>query len=267
MTGRHAVSIALSASAIALGLAVTVSPVPVDAHKAVTSKYLYNEHLFPLFREHCGRCHVDGGVAPMSLLTYDDAAPWGESLRLELLDEGTKPWHQFVALTPRELDMILVWASGGSPKGDAAKTPPPVPLVNEWASGDPDVKLAMVKPFTLEAAANDGSIEASFVDGAKGRTIAAVDLLPGTPAIVRSAAITLRTADGKVTPLGEWLPGAAQAVRLKAPVTVPPGASIVATIQYRRTWKYEGQVLTDRSTIGLYVAAPAASRTARPPAR
>ncbi len=256
----------LSAAAVALAVALSVSAVPVDAHKAVTSKYHYNEHLFPLFREHCGRCHIDGGVAPMSLLTYDDAAPWGESLRLELLEEGTKPWHQFVKLTPRELDMILVWASGGSPKGDASKTPPPVALVNAWASGEPDVKLAMAKPFTLEAAANEATTELSFPDGARGRTIAAVDLLPGTPSIVRSATIALRTAAGKMTPLGEWLPGATEAIRLKTPVAVPAGASIVATIQYRRTWKYEGQALTDLSTIGLYLPT-AAARTSRPPAR
>ena len=51
--------------------------------------------MFPLFRDHCGRCHVDGGVAPMSLLTHEDAAPWAESLRLEFLsEEPAPPWHQ-----------------------------------------------------------------------------------------------------------------------------------------------------------------------------
>ena len=62
-----------------------------EAHKAITSKYQFNEHVFPVVRDRCGRCHVDGGVAPMSLMTYDDAAPWAESIRIELLNEETPP--------------------------------------------------------------------------------------------------------------------------------------------------------------------------------
>lgn len=268
-TGMRWFLLSLSATGVALAAALGLSAVRVDAHKAVTSKYLYNEHLFPLFREHCGRCHIDGGVAPMSLLTYDDAAPWGESLRLELLDEGTKPWHQFVTLTPRELDMILVWASGGSPKGDATKTPPAVTLVNEWAAGAPDVALTMPAPFVLEGPTNEATFEVTLpVGAAAGKDVAAVDLKPGLPAIVRSAELRLKTADGAARPLASWLPGQPTNVTLKTPVRMPAGAAIVARIEYRRTWKYEGQRLTDASTVGLYLAKPAtATRTTRPPGR
>ena len=55
------------------------------AHKGITSKYTYNADVYPVFLNRCGRCHVDGGVGPMSLLKYDDAFPWAESLRAELL--------------------------------------------------------------------------------------------------------------------------------------------------------------------------------------
>ena len=147
---------ALTASALALGVALSLH-VPGEAHKAITSKYHYNEDLFALFRDHCGRCHVDGGVAPMSLLTHEDAAPWAESLRLEFLSEDPPPpWHQ-LKLTPRELDMMLVWANGGTPRGDVEKTPPAVPLVNAWAAGPPDVSLPLPAPFTLAAAANEAT--------------------------------------------------------------------------------------------------------------
>ena len=55
-----------------------------SAHKPVTSKYDYNRDVFPLLREHCGRCHVKGGPGPMSLMTYADAVPWAVSIRDEL---------------------------------------------------------------------------------------------------------------------------------------------------------------------------------------
>jgi hypothetical protein len=258
---------ALVTSGIALAAALTFAPSTGQAHKAVTSKFRYNEDLFPLFRDQCGRCHVEGGVAPMSLMTYDDAAPWGESLRLELLSEEPQPWHVW-KLTPRELDMILVWASGGSPKGDAAKAPPAVTLVNTWAAGTPDVTLPMPAPFTLAGAANQATHEVELPLGtAAGRTIGAIDVLPGTPAIVRGAEILLKTPGGAARPLGIWIPGQPAAVSLKTPVTLPAGASLVLRIDYRRTWKYEGQDLTDRSTLGLYAPKPAAARPTRTPGR
>ncbi len=147
---------ALVASALAFGIAVSLH-VPGEAHKAITSKYHFNEDLFPLFRDHCGRCHIDGGVAPMSLLTYEDASPWAESLRLEFLSEDPPPpWHQ-MKLTPRELDMMLVWANGGTPRGDVEKAPPAVPLVNAWVAGPPDVSLPLPAPFTLDGPVNEAT--------------------------------------------------------------------------------------------------------------
>src|SRR4029079_17177599 len=64
-----------------------------EAHKAITSKYTYNEDVFPVLRARCGRCHVPGGVAPMSLMTYKDAYPWGESVRAEIIAGHMPPWH------------------------------------------------------------------------------------------------------------------------------------------------------------------------------
>ncbi|MGE0812079.1 MAG: hypothetical protein AB7O28_10460 [Vicinamibacterales bacterium] len=244
-------------AATALGLALALSTAPGEAHKAITSKYRYNEDLFPLFRNHCGRCHVDGGVAPMSLLTYEDAAPWGESLRLELLSEEPKPWHNY-RLTPRELDTILVWATGGSPRGSAADNPPPVPLVNDWGSGAPDVALPMPAPFTLPGASNEAEHEVELAVGAAaGKSIVAVDLLPGTPPIVRTATLAVKLPDGTTRPLASWVAGQPHAVTLDAPVTIPANAKVVARIAYRRTWQYEGKDMTDTSTVGLYFAKPA----------
>jgi hypothetical protein len=250
-----------AAGALALGLALAAQT-PGEAHKAITSKYHFNEDMFPLFRDHCGRCHVEGGIAPMSLLTHEDASPWAESLRLEFLSEDPPPpWHQ-MKLTPRELDMMLVWANGGTPRGDATKAPPAVPLVNAWAAGAPDVPLPLPAPFTLEASTNEAMHDVTIpLTAAAGREIGAVDLLPGNPAIVRSAVLQLKTAGGATRDLGTWMPGRTSAIALAAPVKVAAGASLVVKIEYRRTWKYEGQVLTDTSTIGLYDAAR------RPPAR
>ncbi len=243
--------LALSTFAAVLLAAVVWTASSGEAHKAITSKYHFNEDVFPMVRDRCGRCHVDGGVAPMSLMTYDDAAPWAESIRIELLNEETPPWHP-LELTARELDLLLVWATGGAPRGKIENAPPSVPLVNEWGSGAPDVTLAMREPFVLPGAVNEATHEVVLpLSGAKGKSLAAIDLLPGTPAMVRSATLLLKTAAG-TRELAEWQPGQGASVPLATPVAVSDGAAIVARVVYKRTWKYESQDLKDLSAIGLY---------------
>src|SRR5438093_13650355 len=91
-----------------------------DAHKPITSPYTYNDDVFPILRDRCGRCHVQGGVAPMSLMTYQNAFPWGESLRVELIASHMPPWHaqdgvvrfkNAPTITAAEIDKILTWAT------------------------------------------------------------------------------------------------------------------------------------------------------------
>ena len=76
---RHAAAVA---AAVAVVLAMALDG---DAHKGVTSKFTYNADVYPVFLNRCGRCHIDGGVGGMSLLKYEDAFPWAESLRAELM--------------------------------------------------------------------------------------------------------------------------------------------------------------------------------------
>jgi hypothetical protein len=136
----------------------------IDAHKAVTSKYTYNEDVFPILRDKCGRCHTDGGSAPMSLLTYNEnggsggAVAWAESMREMLTAEAMPPWYADPSgpavknnhsLTPRELDILITWASGGTPQGNLAKKPTAPPVQFTWGLGKPDVELKLPEPQTL----------------------------------------------------------------------------------------------------------------------
>ena len=57
-----------SAAGMALSM-VAACPLAWDAHKGITSKFTYNAEVYPIFLNRCGRCHVEGGVGPMSLLT------------------------------------------------------------------------------------------------------------------------------------------------------------------------------------------------------
>jgi hypothetical protein len=232
-----------------------------DAHKGITSKYTYNADVYPVFLNRCGRCHIDGGVGPMSLLKYEDAFPWAESLRAELLTATTGDAHDFVKaahrqISARELDIVLDWASGGTPEGDPAQTPPATSLRIGWTSGQPDLTAQMPNRYHMNVTALESTHESLLpIPTPTPVTVGRVDLLPGNAAIVRSAVLSLRSPDGTTRMLGTWVPRQVPlAVTVKPPVRVEPGSHIVARIHYKKTWKYEGEAMSDLSLVGLYLA-------------
>jgi len=112
-----------------------------------------------------------------------------------------------------------------------------------------------------------------------------VDLLPGTPAIVRSATIFVRDAGSDAVPrpgapkltgdggpgapkpsaeasspvpervLARWLPGhEREPIDSGAAFRLPAGAQLGVRIHYKKTWQLEGKPMTDRSTVGVYFA-------------
>jgi hypothetical protein len=262
---RGAIATAAAASAMLLS-------VKGDAHKPITSPFTFNEDVLPIVRDRCAGCHYPGGVAPMSLLTHADAVPWGESMRAELMAGHMPPWRIDSAaerfrnvrpLTGRELNVLLTWASGGTPAGDPAKAGALPAGQPRWPLGAPDLVLPMPNDGTLAADVQEQVTE-FVVRPAAGdqRFIRAVDLLPGTPSIVRGATVSVRppaapSASGRTAErlVALWLPGD-HPVPLDdgAGFDLPAGSELVVRVRYRKTWEHENRVMTDRSSLGVYFA-------------
>ena len=255
-------------AALVLATIVAAWSIGGEAHKPITSPFTFSEDVLPIIRTQCAACHAPGGVAPMSLLTHADAVPWAESIRVELMAGHMPPWgiqtatgrfRNLRAFTAREMNVLLTWASGGTPPGkpdapDTAALPQP-----QWPLGEPDLTIPL-----REAAVADNvqTLDEEFRIPLPARPLRAVDLLPGTPAIVRRATISVRAvADARsagLTPerlIALWVPGD-HPVALDAGVgfQVPPTAELIVRIQYRKTWQYERKAMTDQSRVGLYFA-------------
>jgi hypothetical protein len=246
--------------AAALLLATVVFQATGEAHKAITSKYTYHADVFPIFVSRCGHCHVAGGVGPMSLVTYEDAFPWAESLRAELLDAERDATGDFVraahrTLSARELDIVLDWAVGGTPEGSPAAAQPVV-LKNDWAGEPPDLVLRPLTPFQMPADVMEATHDFELHSGlTRERRISAIDLLPGTAAVVREATVLTRASGGESNIVANWTPQQSPAAIAVKPGTVlPADAVILMRIHYKKTWKYEGQAMTDQSALGIYFA-------------
>ena len=254
---------------IVIAIGVVAVQVPgSEAHKAITSPYTYNEHVFPILRDRCGRCHADGGPTPMSLTTYASATPWAQSMREQLIWERMPPWYADPGgpavkggqtLTPRELDVLITWATGGNPEGEVAKKPAPVPPLPEWWAGKPDFVVAMPEPHTVSAGTLEERSEFTLATGlTEEKWVKGVDLLPGASSMVREAVIQVD--DGAV--LAVWVPG--HDARAMTPpggagFKLPAGARLRLQIRYKKNWQDEQKTLTDRSLVGLYFMEPPVS--------
>jgi len=250
--------------------ALAIASIPGEAHKPITSPYTYNEHVFPILKARCGSCHVEGGIAPMSLMTHADAVPWGESIRSEMTAGHMPPWpadmphdgfKNGTPLSARELNVLLTWATGGTPPGEPDKVPPAVTLATGWSLGKPDLELSL-DPVTLAAGVQEQTRSFTVATNITDRRwVRAIDLLPGAPAMVRSAEIVLR-GDAPASPAASvvterrialWLPGESPtAVDAGAGFEIPANAQLVVTVRYKKTWQYERKELMDQSRVGLY---------------
>ncbi len=142
---------------IALAMFAAVAfTAPVTAQEDAPSEVTFSRDIAPILQRSCQQCHRPNGVAPMALVTYEDAQPHAMAMmrRTGIRDrQGTMPpWYiekdigiqQFKddpSLNDAEVAAIATWARNGAPEGDRADLP--TPLVFEdalgWRLGEPDL--------------------------------------------------------------------------------------------------------------------------------
>jgi len=244
------------------GLVTVILLASMEAHQPITSKYTYNEHVFPVLRDRCGRCHYPGGPTPMSLLTFADAAPWAESIREQLAQDAMPPVfvdpvgpavRHAEPLTGLELDILLTWAAGGAPQGDPSRVPPVPVTSSEWRQGQPDLVIPIPEQV-LDTGELTGDRELVLQTGLETeRWVRLVDVLPGTTSMVRN--VTVATEPGQV--LLAWVPGdPAVAAPSGAAFRLAKGAGLHVRLRYKKHWRDEQVRRTDHSTVGLYFSPP-----------
>jgi hypothetical protein len=75
---------------VAFAIASTVA---VAQHPAATSAPVtFTKDVAPILYRSCVRCHRPDEIAPMSLLTYNDARPWARSMKQRVSKREMPPW-------------------------------------------------------------------------------------------------------------------------------------------------------------------------------
>lgn len=214
---------------------------------------------------HCTNCHNDNGVAPFSLMTYNDASYYALDIQIAVNQDYMPPWppdpdynslaHERT-LSADEKAIIENWVFNGATQGNLANAPPPPVYTNGVTEIPyPDISERM-EDYTLGAMTDDeyrcfvlqpNTLQDTWITG--------LEVIPGNPAIVHHVLVFQDTSDEAIladladpdpgyTCFGGVGSGAAKLVALWVPgskayftptgmgLKLPAGANLIMQVHY-----------------------------------
>ncbi|MBZ5593899.1 MAG: heme-binding domain-containing protein [Acidobacteriia bacterium] len=162
----------------------------------------FSRDVAPILYKRCVSCHHANDIAPMSLVTYEDARPWARAIREAVLTGQMPPWHadphygQFSndrRLTQTEIETIKAWVDGGTRQGDPKDVPPAPQFPDGWKIGNPDVVIPIPKSYVVKANSPDAYLYFTVPTNFKEDTwVTAVELRPENRRVVHHAHVFLQ---------------------------------------------------------------------------
>ena len=238
----------------------------------------FTRDIAPILQKRCEECHRPGGIAPMSLVTYEEARPWARSIKEKVIKREMPPFHaagqvgRYVndpRLTDSEIGAVAKWVDAGAPKGNMKDLPGPHTWKSEWAHGEPDLVVKVQHPYTLKPSAKDQYVFFFFDYVFPEDTwIKGVDTRPGNIRAVHHANTHLvppgikvpaegfaagdfdPTARGTIM-LSGWAPGVESVILAEGTaVRIPKGMRLGIQIHYAPS----DQERVDQTSVGIYFA-------------
>ena len=247
-----------------LALSSASAAAPNATAEATIDTPTWSEGVAAIVHESCASCHRPGEVAPMSLLTYQEARPWARSIARRVADGTMPPWHatggtaEFAndrSITEQEIQALVRWAEAGAPAGDleAAPEPPEFPS-DEWRLGEPDFVVTLEQVEVPAGGPDQFHDLVGRVALPEDEWVTAVEILPGNAKVVHHV-IVVGVKGFDVDPMAGWLGAwAAGTEPMVFPEgtgrLLPKGSNIIADMHYHPAETAE----TDVTRIGLHFA-------------
>ena len=175
--------VVLASLAVALAATASAAPAPVT----------FTKDVLPILQKHCQSCHRPGQVAPMSLITYEDARPWAKAIKAAVTQRKMPPWFadrnygHFTndrSLEQSDVNTIARWADTGAVQGD----PKDAPAAIQWPKDGWGIQPDVVMDLPAHDVPARGVLEwelIAFPSPFKTDTwVTSMEILPGDPSVV-----------------------------------------------------------------------------------
>ena len=111
--------------------AAAQAPASAAAH---SGQVTFTKDVAPILQEKCQTCHHAGGVAPMSLLTYEQTRAYAKVIKQRVTARTMPPWFidknvgiqhfsNDISLSDAQIATIAKWVDEGTPRGDMKDMP------------------------------------------------------------------------------------------------------------------------------------------------
>lgn len=233
----------------------------------------FTKDVAPIFQKSCQACHRPGSIAPMSLVTYEEARPWARAIKSQVTKRAMPPWFidknvgiqhfkDDASLSDKEIETISKWVDGGAPRGNPADMPPPRSFndkLYEWTLADmigrePDLVVPIPEPFVVKGGTPNWWIDmVSDMMLTEDRWVKAYETKPsleGFP-VVHHATTSMLRPDGQEEGLSEYALGKTGDIHPEGTGRlVKAGTKIRWNMHYSA--KPSGEDTTDRTSIAFW---------------
>ncbi len=168
--------------------------------------------VLPILEKHCQVCHRVDGIAPMRLVTFEQARKWAPEIAHRVSTRTMPPWFadpeygHFAndpCLTTEEIALVSAWVDSGAQAGDPRDAPPALHWDGSWNIPQPDRIVKMPEPVPIPAGGIvDYTYEIVPTKFSEDTWVRMSQVLPSSREHVHHAVIYIRP------PGSDWLRGA-----------------------------------------------------------
>jgi peroxiredoxin len=231
----------------------------------------YAKDVAPILKQNCANCHVQGGIGPFAMNSYDIVRGFAPMIREVLLTKRMPPaqvdphvnrFQNANYISNAELQTLVHWVDAGAPRGNSKQDPLATvkPIETEWQLGPPDLIVdvpAYEVPATGVIDYFNHVIDLPFNED---KYVRAVQFIPGDKRVLHHLLSYMSSPDFDRTKaiseenvrdfLEGYAPGKTDATVFPegTGVFVPKGNVLVMQMHYTTM----GKSVTDKTRVGLY---------------
>jgi hypothetical protein len=230
----------------------------------------YAKDVAPIIKENCSTCHVEGGIGPFPMNSYEMVRGWAPMVREVVMTKRMPPaqvdpsinhFDNANYLAIEDQQTLIHWIDAGAPRGKSKKDPlhEVKPVATEWDLGEPDM-VVDVPAFEVPATGVlDYFNHVIKLDFPEDKYVRAVQFIPGDDRVLHHLLSYITSPESEDEVLSEenvrdflegYAPGktAATIFPENTGVFIPKGFNLTMQMHYTTF----GKAVVDKTRIGLY---------------